>query len=423
MVFGRSRGSQPSEHVSAADRGSAHSRTGQVSAAPGDVKSEMGVVPGSVMTHSLKLKVHELKAHLRDRNTAVVDLRSEVDAPADVIFDLLADPHQHECIFESIEAAAAELVSEDGPVRKWRLDYRARWKFWKIGGVCENRLWMTTDRSCGTVSFVLREPGFLRTYEGTWTITGPDGKGPGACRGAGNVTATAIHPPPAMADGTRRRSSSGEALSPSSLPSANQVAISDYTEPQPHDLSPYVPARNSSSSLGGSRSSRNSLDCSNIINAFTSPSSDEASATLRSAKGVTGGDGNEGSDRSSNGACSNSRAGGVSGLTGAGIFAAIDSPFTPPPRLMTIVPPGESVTAVTDKPPSPPLPPSSSPPSHLPSRSPTTVCIRKSISPKISPPFPMNQMLKGHASDQVRKMLKGLLVATARKIEDETAEG
>ncbi|GIL45547.1 hypothetical protein Vafri_2711 [Volvox africanus] len=373
------------------------------------------------MTHSLKLKVHDLKAHLRDRNTAVVDLRSEVDAPADVIFDLLADPHQHERIFESIEAAAAELVSEDGPVRKWRLDYRARWKFWKIGGVCENRLWMTTDRSCGTVSFVLREPGFLRTYEGTWTITGPDGKGPGACRGAGNVTATAIQPPAAVVDATRRRSSSTEAPPPSSLPSADQSAISDYTEPQSHDLSPYLRARNSSrSSLGSSRSS---LDGSNSVNAFPFPSSDESPVTFRSTKSVTGGGVNEGSDKSSSGACNSSRAGGVSSLAGAGVFAAIDSPFTLPPRLTTAVPFPESVTAVSDKPPSPLLPPSPSPPSLLPSRSPATVCIRKSISPKISPPFPMNQMLKGHAAGQVKEMLKGLLVATARKIDDETEDG
>ncbi len=36
-------------------------------------------------------------------------------------------------------------------MRRWRLDYRARWKFWKVGGVCDNRLWMTTDRERGTV--------------------------------------------------------------------------------------------------------------------------------------------------------------------------------------------------------------------------------------------------------------------------------
>lgn len=50
------------------------------------------------------------------------------------------------------QSANAVLVSEQGPVRRWRLDYRARWKFWKVGGVCENRLWMTTDREAGTVS-------------------------------------------------------------------------------------------------------------------------------------------------------------------------------------------------------------------------------------------------------------------------------
>lgn len=34
---------------------------------------------------------------------------------------------------------------------------------------------MWTDREAGTVTFKLREPGFLRRYEGTWTITPPGG--------------------------------------------------------------------------------------------------------------------------------------------------------------------------------------------------------------------------------------------------------
>ena len=35
---------------------------------------------------------------------------------------------------------------------RYELDYKAKWKFWRIGGVCENRLFMETDSDAGTVS-------------------------------------------------------------------------------------------------------------------------------------------------------------------------------------------------------------------------------------------------------------------------------
>ncbi|GFH33175.1 uncharacterized protein HaLaN_32502, partial [Haematococcus lacustris] len=66
--------------------------------------------------------------------------------------------------------ASSTLIFEEGAKRRYTLDYQARWKFWRVTGVCENRLIMETDADEGTVTFKLREPGFLRTYEGTWQI-------------------------------------------------------------------------------------------------------------------------------------------------------------------------------------------------------------------------------------------------------------
>jgi hypothetical protein len=37
------------------------------------------------------------------------------------------------------QSASAELLEDEGPRRKWRLDYMARWSFWKVSGICENR--------------------------------------------------------------------------------------------------------------------------------------------------------------------------------------------------------------------------------------------------------------------------------------------
>lgn len=107
---------------------------------------------------------------LADRATAAVNLEARYQVPPHLLFELLADPTQHDKIFDAILAADAELLEEDGPRRKWRLDYTARWNFWRVSGVCENRLFMWTDSQAGTVTFKLREPGFLKRYEGTWTI-------------------------------------------------------------------------------------------------------------------------------------------------------------------------------------------------------------------------------------------------------------
>ncbi|KAL6764421.1 hypothetical protein V8C86DRAFT_1588562 [Haematococcus lacustris] len=101
---------------------------------------------------------------------ARVDMEAEVDVPAVAMFKLLANPQEHERIFESIERASSTLIFEEGAKRRYTLDYQARWKFWRVTGVCENRLIMETDADEGTVTFKLREPGFLRTYEGTWQI-------------------------------------------------------------------------------------------------------------------------------------------------------------------------------------------------------------------------------------------------------------
>ncbi|KXZ42158.1 hypothetical protein GPECTOR_194g326 [Gonium pectorale] len=274
------------------------------------------------------LKTHDVKAHLKDRTTAVVDMRAVVDAPHDVLFNLLADPHQHESIFEAIESAKAELVSEDGPVRRWRLDYRARWKFWKVGGVCDNRLWMTTDSDRGTVSFVLREPGFLRKYEGTWTITGPHGGGPGSAT-------------------TGRR----HQLAAAGAPALPKTPCAVTPAPRP-------------------------------------------------------------------------------GLLGA--FAAINNPFL---NVSVKNPFGFHMfclTAAADSAAAPPALPAAAAAATDPwvassllaaPRSPTTIVVHKALSPKVAPPFPINQVLKGHACGQVNDMLEGLLFATARKISETELEG
>ncbi|KAG2429675.1 hypothetical protein HYH02_014013 [Chlamydomonas schloesseri] len=324
-----------------------------------------------------RFQSHSVKAHLKDRSTAVVDLRVVVpDAPCDVLFDLLADPHQHERIFEAIESANATLVSESGPVRRWRLDYRARWKFWKVSGVCENRLWMTTDRETGTVSFVLREPGFLRKYEGTWTITGPSGKGPG---GAYKAPAAAASTPSASA------STSGAP----SLPFFQQQRQPRRT-PSSGSLS--SASASGQDSPAAASSPRSLPSSSSSASASTTP----ADTPRSSASGGGGSSGNSGG-------------GGGFG----GFLASINNPFMPPATSHHHGPAGSGADATAQQQQQRPLQPVS----------PTTIMVSKCMSPKVAPPFPINQVLKGHAVGQVGDMLQGLLLATAKRLEEEGQQG
>jgi hypothetical protein len=105
----------------------------------------------------------KLDVRLQDRFITNVNCEVEVDAPHSVVFDLLADPDNHTRIFRSIEGAQATLISESGPCK-------TRWNFWKVNGVCENKVLFHTDSSQGLATFHLREPGFLKVYEGTWSI-------------------------------------------------------------------------------------------------------------------------------------------------------------------------------------------------------------------------------------------------------------
>jgi hypothetical protein len=48
-------------------------------------------------------------------------------------------PHPPTPTHSHLQSADAELLEEEGPRRKWRLDYRAHWHFWKVAGVCKNK--------------------------------------------------------------------------------------------------------------------------------------------------------------------------------------------------------------------------------------------------------------------------------------------
>jgi len=51
-----------------------------------------------------------------------------------------AHPHPlHPPPIHPAQSADVSLISEEGPVRTYRLDYLARWSFWKVSGTCTNK--------------------------------------------------------------------------------------------------------------------------------------------------------------------------------------------------------------------------------------------------------------------------------------------
>ncbi|KAF5836463.1 hypothetical protein DUNSADRAFT_5910 [Dunaliella salina] len=168
----------------------------------------------------------QFKASMSNYNTACIDMHAEVSAPAHTLFSLLADPFQHAKIFSSIEGSAARLLEQNGPRKKYELDYAAKWKFWKVSGVCQNLLHLETDSEKGTVSFKLREPGFLRVYEGTWSIlpVGADALNP-SNRGVVDTGSST----PGLINDSARRSSSGSSKRSSLSSSSGSYQSSSST--------------------------------------------------------------------------------------------------------------------------------------------------------------------------------------------------
>lgn len=117
------------------------------------------------------LTILSTKAELLDRTLTHVEVVARSRPSADAVFSLVADPGKHTEIFEPIESTTYETVSDDGNTVVFNLDYMTRWNFWKFSGVAESKLVMTVVRQQRTVTFMLREPGFLLKYEGGWAFT------------------------------------------------------------------------------------------------------------------------------------------------------------------------------------------------------------------------------------------------------------
>lgn len=115
-----------------------------------------------------------MRQHSCGLQVACVNMEAVTSAPADVLFNLLADPTKHVDLFPDVKSVRCRLLEEDGPRRKYEMDTQAQWSFGpaalRIRGQCETKMWLESDSNAGTVTFKLREPGFLEVFECTWRI-------------------------------------------------------------------------------------------------------------------------------------------------------------------------------------------------------------------------------------------------------------
>ena len=258
------------------------------------------------------------------------------------------------------------------------------------------RLFMWTNKEAGTVTFKLREPGFLKKYEGTWTIrpmpgpiaawstTAAAGDDDSGSEDSGWASDDGSSISSSSSSGSRRSSvtaassSPGASSSPSSFPA---VMTQHHLQSQPPlaAMSLPLPLR-----LGGAVKA-----IAQMQTGVMQPLSSSVNSTVT----------NVNSNISNLGKKLADGFGGVA--TGA-----------PGDWGLRAIRPGEVAAAGADgvggkekKRAKRKLMPKSS-----------IIVAETYTSPKLTPPYPLNALLKTQAKNQVEKMLEGLTRAAAKKV-------
>lgn len=264
---------------------------------------------------------------------------------------------------------------------------------------------MWTDRDAGTVKFQLREPGFLRRYEGTWTIKPACGTPMSACY--------------APADAVAAASVSSSAYStPRSSPASSPRGIStpspwgSFSSSSRHrDTAAAAPA-------GSSAGSFTTASGGVLVSPLASVSVMDAGAGLKGAVAAIArmqaafleGLNNSASNLStlaSNAASSISN--------NPGLPALPSLPSLGIPRAISSNRDNSSSSSSR----------SSSRSSQPPRQLPTAAIITADTltSPKVTPPYPLNSLLKNQSKGQVDDMLQGLVKAAVKKLQTQPLQG
>ena len=228
---------------------------------------------------------------------------------------------------------------------------------------------MWTDRDAGTVTFKLREPGFLRRYEGTWTIKAADGQALSAYN-----TPQLTPAPSAAAAGVAAVASAAARLGSSSsrgvLPLALPASATAAAPLAALSLMQSLPSSRALTALSHIQQQLQANLCETLTNAVTNVSSLSRHVFAAPQAAQT-----------------------------ASLFGRAELAHQPHHhhhhhhqqqqqcRVQQVLPSNSRIQVET------------------------------LTSPKISPPYPLNQILKSQAKGQVQDMLHGLVSAAAVKMD------
>jgi ribosome-associated toxin RatA of RatAB toxin-antitoxin module len=101
----------------------------------------------------------------------LVQARAKVDASPDEVFNILTEPMNYKIFRNCVPASKLERrVSKEGDVVVVEQAQKGRWKFLMLSGSFMVNIRTEMDRKRGIIRFNLSSPGFMKMFEGEWTL-------------------------------------------------------------------------------------------------------------------------------------------------------------------------------------------------------------------------------------------------------------
>eukprot|EP00210_Caulerpa_lentillifera_P003357 g3203.t1 len=98
-------------------------------------------------------------------------MSARLEAKPNQVFEIFERP-DYDKIFEIFKLVKTHrVIKNDGSGHKEvDLEFDAQWRFWKVAGTCFIPISMKMNKDIGKIDFVQKESGFLKVYQGSWSI-------------------------------------------------------------------------------------------------------------------------------------------------------------------------------------------------------------------------------------------------------------
>lgn len=99
-----------------------------------------------------------------------LDATAQVGLPPDAVFDIVIDP-ENKNVFKNIkEVKYRKLLEDEGHRQLVEVEQAAIWRFLWWSGTISVRVFVEQDRRNHTMKFRLAKEGFMKKFEGSWTL-------------------------------------------------------------------------------------------------------------------------------------------------------------------------------------------------------------------------------------------------------------